>query len=385
MSLNHGTDRYQVTKNYICGNYTNGHGGGIGAFGNNDFGLIEDNKIIFNQSFMQGAPVSGGGIAIVGAPDPAAVNPGLGAGAGNVKIISNLIQGNNAGAGDGAGIVLSGINGEDIRSTGTSNWNRVDLENNIIVNNIAGLAGGGVALKDAALVHMINNTIANNDSTATAGLAFPAGSPNISVNQPAGVVSYAHSPALDAAMPATRRLRAFHNFSNPTMINNIIWHNRTFHFEIDQISAPAIYGLVPDIGTGGLPLFDDLGVLGYNGRLNPLSSVLTDTTGYDASNISLDPAFVKGYFNGDAGQTIQQLETTTSITVQPAFDEGGNFIDIRFGPHQPTGDYHLTTTSPAIDSGNGAVLSSYPEVAQDIDNDPRPLGATVDIGVDEAQ
>lgn len=385
LSINHGTDRYQVTQNYICGNYTNGHGGGIGAFGNNDFGLIEDNTIIFNQSFNQGAPVSGGGIAIVGAPDPAPVNPGLGSGAGNVKIISNLIQGNNAGAGDGAGIVLSGINGEDIRSAGITDWNRVDIENNIIVNNIAGLAGGGIALKDAALVHMINNTIANNDSTATAGLAFPAGSPNISVNQPAGVVSYAHSAALDAAMPATRRLRAYHNFSNPTMINNIIWHNRTFHFEIDQISAPAVYGLVPDIGTGGLPQYDDLGVLGYAGSLNPLNSILTDTTGTDASNISLDPAFVQGYFNGDAGQTIQQLETTTSITVQPAFDEGGNFIDIRFGPHQPAGDYHLQSTSPAIDGGNGAVLGSYPELANDIDNDPRPLGVTVDIGADEAQ
>ena len=47
----------------------------------------------------------------------------------------------------------------------------------MIVNNVAALAGGGISMADAAKVGMRHNTIANNDSTATAGNAFLPGSP----------------------------------------------------------------------------------------------------------------------------------------------------------------------------------------------------------------
>lgn len=383
LSLNHGTNNYRVTSNYVCGNFSQGHGGGIGHYGLSSNGLIEDNTILFNQNFNQGMPVSGGGIAIMGAPS-LAVAGGLGEGAGSVKIISNLIQGNNAGAGDGAGISLSSVNGEDI-SRGRNQWHRVDMLNNMIVNNVAGMAGGGVSLKDAAMVHMVNNTIANNDSTATAGLAFPAGSPNVSANQPAGVVAYIHSADLEANIGNSRQLDPYRGFSNPTLINNIIWHNRSFHFESDSIVSPPVVRLVPDIGGGDAPLFADLGVRGIAGMLNPQYSILTDTTGYAASNISADPGFVLGFFNGDAGQTVQQQEWTTSIAVAPAFDEGGNFIDVRFGPHQPGGDYHLMSGSPAADSGDSGVVSDYDDLALDIDDESRPQGAAVDRGADEAE
>ncbi|HEY9051874.1 MAG TPA: hypothetical protein VIQ03_10050 [Gammaproteobacteria bacterium] len=385
ISLNHGSDRYQVTSNYICGNFSQGHGGGIGHFGLSDNSLIEDNKILFNQSFNQGNPVTGGGVAIIGAPDPNQAN--LGDGAGSVQIISNLIQGNNAGAGDGAGISLLSVNGEEIRERTVARWHRIDLLNNMVVNNVAGLAGGGISMKDSALVHMVNNTIAHNDSTATAGLAFPPGSPNTSVSQPAGIVSYIHDPALEAAIPSGSSRNRYRGFSNPTMINNIIWHNRSFHFEINPVEDPPVYGLVPDIGAGQPAVFDDFGVMGIAGAFDPRYSILTDTTGYHASNISADPDFIAGYFNGDAGQTIQQMEFTTSISVAPAFDEGGNFIDVRFGPHQPVGDYHLTPAagSPAVNSGDSGVLTVYGELSQDIDDQARPLGAGVDRGADEVE
>lgn len=382
LSLNHGTDKYKVTQNYICGNFSQGHGGGIGHYGLSDNSLIEDNRILFNQSFNQGVPVSGGGVSIVGAPN-LNLGGGLGDGAGSVKIISNLIQGNNAGAGDGAGISLSSVNGEDVGQRSTARWHRIDLLNNMIVNNVAGFAGGGIAMQDAAMVHMVNNTIANNDSTATAGLAFPAGTPNTSVKQPAGIVSYIHSTELEAGFNSRARDR-YRGFSNPTMINNIIWHNRSFHFQIDPIMDPPVFGLVPDIGAGQAAVFDDLGVMGIAGALDPRYSILTDTTGYHSSNISVDPDFVAGYSNGDAGQTIQELELTTSIATAPAFDEGGNFIDVRFGPHQPVGDYHLMSGSAAANSGIN-VLSRYSGLFLDIDNDSRPQGGAVDMGADEVE
>jgi large repetitive protein len=97
----------------------------------------------------------------------------IGPGSGAVVVDGNRIQGNMAGAGDGGGIAL--------RSTNTD---PVTITNNVIVNNVTGLAGGGISLQDAAEVIISGNTIAMNDSTATASLAFPQGLAAPSVNQP---------------------------------------------------------------------------------------------------------------------------------------------------------------------------------------------------------
>ncbi len=59
-----------------------------------------------------------------------------------MTVDANLIQGNLAGAGDGGGIkVLWSLPADLMR-----------IANNFIVNNVAGLAGGGIALQDAASV-----------------------------------------------------------------------------------------------------------------------------------------------------------------------------------------------------------------------------------------
>ena len=49
----------------------------------------------------------------------------------------------------------------------------------MIVDNIAGYAGGGVSLVDALRVNAINNTIANNDSTATNQESFTGPGTNV--------------------------------------------------------------------------------------------------------------------------------------------------------------------------------------------------------------
>jgi hypothetical protein len=136
-----------------------------------------------------------------------------------------------------------------------------------------------------------------------------------------------------------------------------------------------VYGL-----TGGT--YNDLAVLGVTGSLNPQYCLLTDATGFAGTNIDgvTDPndLFQAAYSNTDNGETIQQVELTTTIATQPAFDEGGNFIHVRFGPLAPTGDYHIVTGAAAIDAGDATEAP-----ADDIDADPRPLGGGVDIGADE--
>src|SRR5690606_55193 len=118
----------------------------------------------FNQMPMD---IGGGGIAIEGAQVPG----GLTEGSGTVTILSNLIQGNVSGAGDGGGIRLAFVNGQDVagQPEGLNGWYQVDVFNNIVVNNVSGAAGGGISLKDATRVRILSNTFAHNDSTATIG------------------------------------------------------------------------------------------------------------------------------------------------------------------------------------------------------------------------
>jgi len=397
-----GADNYRVTGNFICGNYSMGDGAGIGHLGVSTGGLIEGNTILFNENFNQGIGVHGGGILIAGQAPLAgqAQSPG----SGSVTINRNLLQGNLAGAGDGGGIRLSRVNGADVAQNRNqpARWHQVDLFNNMIVNNVAGMAGGGISIHDAVRVNILHNTIANNDSTATAGAAFVPGNPNRSNPQPAGIVAYGHTPAL-----ASIGAGVVGTFSNPRLEDNIVWHNRSFYFRVWQQVGQDLYQLVPGnwpIGSTWPPLgtppyyFHDFGVVGAGAaRLSPTYSLLSEaansnTTGYNpaiTNILTVAPGLVAPYQNGHAGVTIGQPEATAGITPPPAFDEGGNFIRVRFGPltinpaNSPVnGNYHIQLGSLAIDTGvNRNAL--FPLLLFDFDRQLRPAGANVDIGADE--
>ncbi len=348
--------------------------------------LIEDNTIIFNETFIQGLTVSGGGLFIGGAPP---VTPGsLSPGSGNVRVNRNLIQGNAAGAGDGGGIRLASINGQDVASNNNSNaWYSVDLFNNIIVNNVAGLAGGGISIQDAVKVNILHNTIANNDSLGTAGQAFA--NPNQSTPQPgAGIATHSHSPGL---IGTGKNVGAF---SDPRLEDTIVWHNRKFFFRIEQGDArrsehrSRYLGSVPRHRwhhcRSELPRRQRAGLRrpGVIGAAGPL---VCDGASCIDSDSGVDPAFVNEYVNGNRS-SIFQTEVTT-IQAPAAFDEGGNFIQPRFGPltlidytDSILYDYHLSLGSAAINSGID-LTGSFPTLSLDFDSGART--APVDIGADE--
>jgi hypothetical protein len=215
-----------------------------------------------------------------------------------------------------------------------------------------------------------------------------------SAPQPAGVVSRGHTALLLAALEAGEPA-----YSDPRFVNSTVWQNRSFYFG----EVPGGVG-VP--GNPGSPTFGlisnaaspywDLGVLGAptGSILHPLSSVLTNTTGYSPTNVNTAPAFVASYYNGSKKPTIIPPENngwgTIGIQVPAAFDEGGNFIRPIFGPLTLTnpnpapgvplsasffGNYHVTS------GVNGAALNSVFTVvpdalATDFDRQPRPVNPT---------
>ena len=401
ISLYTGTDDYRVTDNFICGNFSMGHGGGIGHLGlnkddsKNDVrsvgdddgigGFIARNDILFNESFNQGTTVDGGGVFIGGGAPPAGA---LSQGSGSVTLEANRILGNLAGAGNGAGIALLQVNGEDVAdSKKPEDWYQINLFDNIVVNNIAALAGGGIHLRDTVKANIIHNTVARNDSTATAGNAFAPGSPNLSTAQPAGIVARGHDALLTAALPPINPKkpspddRLLVAYANPRIVDTIVWENRSFVF-----TGPDPYELVP-APTGE---YDDLAVLGAAGCLEPTDSVLTSlgpdprgcTYNGAANNGINDPLLTGQYINAGRGSTVLG-EEIAGIQVPAAFDEGGNFIKVRFGPLSLEGTtreslYHTDAPVAGLN-----LTGEFPQLLDDFDGDTRPIDGSVDIGADQ--
>jgi hypothetical protein len=382
IGLYNGSDNYRVANNYIVGNFAQGDGAGIAHFGRSPGGVIENNQVLFNQSFDQtvtGNGGTGGGVLVSGY-DPVAVGAvAMSPGSGSVRINGNRIQGNFAGTGDGGGIALVRTNGQDLlASPFPANWDRIDVINNMIVNNVAALAGGGISLQDAPNTLIIHNTIANNDSSATAALAFGANA-NLSVPQPAGIVSREHSVVLQDLPGLTGTLIG--DFSSPTLQNNIILGNRSMQWSS---------------GTGvSVVGAHDLGVVPATvGSLNPQFNVLTSGgVGNSAANgnrlvtvADEDNLLKTPYFNGDTGGVPPVAGFNTPLLAGFAPDEGGNAISVVYGPLTLVGDYHLESAgavplAAAIDRGDNAALSKALGLGSDFDRQSRPVDGTPDGAV----
>jgi len=137
-------------------------------------------------------------------------------------------------------------------------------------------------------VNLINNTIASNDATATAGpLANTIGAPlasaptptnqcsngsitttcTASAPQPAGVVTMANSSNLTAAYPAGGLTcppthAGCAGYSNPYMANDLIWQNRSYYLAVGALSNAyqqnilALYNAVTGTPVAGQPSAD---------------------------------------------------------------------------------------------------------------------------------
>jgi len=293
VSFCNGADYYRFQYNWVCGNLSTGDGGGVAHIGFSKNGTISNNSILFNQSTNPTITTNGGGLLVMGAPDPeppcgtttdqdcvatpGSIPPGDGTGPGLV-INANLIVGNSADSGSGGGLRLQHVNGTDVinlpngssqcpnlnftGATSNCHWNSVTVTNNIITNNVAGWDGGGVSLQDALAVNIVNNTIASNDSTASSGVLFQslfaplASTPgtNCTLNggsqscpQVAGLVSVTNSTVLTSNLPNNVTCPTGHGttgsngscikYSVPLLANNVIWQNRSYFIGVGDFGT----------------------------------------------------------------------------------------------------------------------------------------------------
>ncbi len=420
LSLCTGTDNYKVNYNFICGNYSSGDGGGIGHIGLSRNGNISNNWILFNQSYNQSSTVSGGGLVIEGEPG---TGTALTLGTGDVTVDSNLIQGNFAEAGNGGGVRLQNINGADVSRNPNrpGSWWKVTLTNNMIVNNVAGTAGGGISLSDALNTYLIHNTVASNDSAGISGPLFNTRVGTTTTGPTTAVPSAAGISSESTSAPLALVARAQDVISNPVLTNDIVWHNRSFFFDSSSgtpqmcssnnwadasghacrtLAAQTTTGECAVTSTGPSASYWDLGVVGDQSatpganRLNPTYSVLTSTTGYvGAGNHTTDPLLTKLYCNGSRvlpgtyWEPQQPFIPPFQLAPAATLDEAGNFVDLRYGPLSLTdlsgatatftGDYHIQNNSSALDAGVNAGVTT------DFDGQFRPSGGGYDIGADE--
>jgi hypothetical protein len=214
VTISGGADNYEVDHNWIAANLTAGDGAGIAHMGISENGSIHNNFVLFNESNNPTLEVDGGGIIVMGAQEDRVLPngqecggstdsdcpPGIGFGTGhNLVIDSNLVLGNGAAYGSGGGIRLRQVNGAEVSNfpKNPQYWFGVTLTNNIIANNVAGWDGGGISIQDAMKVVIANNTIASNDTTASAGVLFKTMSAMMGASPPPGCV-----PTSDVFLPA---------------------------------------------------------------------------------------------------------------------------------------------------------------------------------------
>ncbi len=338
ITISAGSEDYLIDHNWMAGNLSTGDGGGVQHLGLSFGGNINHNYILYNQSTNPTLPTNGGGLIVEGANIDRQLNgqecgsftdqdcpPGLGEGAGSGTVIDgNLLLGNSAESGSGGGLRLQQVNGSDVvafptcpvsvsgRNGCQGGWYDVTVTNNIIANNVAGWDGGGVSLQDSLMVTFANNTVASNDTTASAGVLFktlgaikaasaPPGcdaqtdpmlpqDPSCTGNsaahggQPAGLVTMENTPNLIQAIAAlggsgsvscpagfgytgntgtNSNRNDCRKLSKPKIVNDLFWQNRSFSINIigmgtgsqSQQNLIALTPLVNQGSTGACPAF----------------------------------------------------------------------------------------------------------------------------------
>jgi hypothetical protein len=233
-----------------------------------------------------------------------------------------VFRGNSLHDNHSAGIHLNG----DISQGGDGIISGVLIENNVIFNNGVG-GGSGINCDGVQNSTIRNNLLYNNHASGISLYRIDAGGSainNLVINN-----------TIDMAADARWALNVQDASTGNTVLNNVLYNNHSFHGSID-VSADSLPGFTSD----------------YN--------VVMDRFTTDGGNSILTLA----QWQSATGQDRHSfVATPTALFVNAAAN-----------------DFHLTATSPAIDTG-----TSSQAPATDLEGKPRPSGKGFDVGAYEFQ
>jgi hypothetical protein len=415
-----------VTNNIIDNNVAGYSGGGI-SLADTLLSVLDNNTIVSNDSVgiagtllsAAGAPVPGTGTGVVGTGKPSPA--GISSESTSAQLKAVLPNGNTLSAAQKAisspdlvnNIVWKNrsffykavagnstlCSSNNVNDTAGSSCNQLlpQATTGQCVNTSGGtpaywdlgVVGDGSAVPGAAVAPSVHV------DTATRG---PFGGVTLTVNAGHGLVANGPLNSLSGVV-----ISGFTIGTSGT--NNFTRYNGTFTV---IITSPTTLTYLPNQGGVTATQFNNMGKTAVFVRgpavastaLNPTFSVLTNTSGYAASNTSTDPLLADAYCNGSRVTpefpSVINPPSPKTLLVAATVDEGNNYVTLRYGPlyqSKPTtaagtayasfGDLHIGAASTAKDSG-----TPVDAVTHDVDGDQRGPGATgpnkqYDRGADE--
>jgi hypothetical protein len=290
---------------------------------------------------------------------------------------------------EGAGVHINGASPTVAGNVITANTSCADgtgisiafasptIRDNTITGNAkqagcSGQNGGGIYVRGAAGAQIIHNSITNNTSDFGGGISlFAAGAPNLLNNTISGNSANYGGGGVYIA-----------NQSTATIVQNVITGNTSTG------SGGGLY-LLASSGSGS-PLFvnntvsgnagaeSGFYITGFESQVQLFNNIITAASSLpavlcDKTYSSTPPVFDHNDLFNSAGPA---ASGSCAAVVGTA---GNTLADPKFAA---AGDYHLQSSSPAIDAGNNGA-PSLPST--DLDGKPRISGVAVDQGVYEFQ
>lgn len=346
----------EVTANTASGN------GGYGIMGSDGEPTISGNTVMVNSGYgIKSAPGASASPTIDANIVWENSNSGIQVTNGNPRISNNDIQGNLGTM--GSGISVSG--GAPV------------IEKNLIATNGTAQGGGGIYANGASAT-IINNVIRDNDGYGIHAItALASGNANlISGNNGPGIWLESFAPT---ARPTIGNNTITSNLSSglrigggaPMIANNMIVRNAS----PDNGGGIWLSGASADIIND--TLVDNAAALQGGGLyIQGGSSRLGNTiVAFNSSGVAL----VSGSLSVSFKDTFGNASSDYLGMPDPTHASGNIGVDPLL-VNRATGNYHLRTGSPLINSGSNAlVLPGW----SDIDGDLRILDGIVDIGADE--
>jgi hypothetical protein len=309
---------------------------------------------------------------------------------GAAAILNNEVSGNLTGTGSGAdqsyctfesGVTLGGT------SSYVNGLGSVVIGNTIEDNtgkepyNVSGIEGGALSLWAAQNVLIMNNTIRNNSAS------FP-GSAFVSANSTGTVIAqnliYGNSGCAGAIAPENGGLSA----SSPQILiaNNVLANNTATEINADDSACIAIAQIYPapySYGSSGPGV-----VIVNNIVAGSTSYPAVDCSWFQTPSLSIQPTFENNILYNAGGPFFG------SYCVDVSTQDGNIAADPQF-VNAAANDYHLQSTSPAIDSGLNSAIQTFQTMTgmnwtTDFDGKPRIQngsgnGCIIDMGAYEYQ